>query len=394
MPDYITLPIESDPDILLAGAYDFIQARWPNWEPNDANLDVAILGATAQIASEVRDLSRDVPLAIFKFYGDSIIGLPPVIATPATATTTWTMVDVAGYTIPEGTLVGVPAAGDDLVVFRVTEEVVVPPGSAATGAGGVPIEAIEPGEQASGLGVAGTDLELLDALAYVTNVELAEPTTGGTDEESDELYVNRLSARLQLMAPRPILARDFALLARDVPGVWRATAIDNFIPPDTDDAERAVFVVALDKEGTAVSAPVKAAVDAYLQEQRELNFIVNVGDPSSVSLDVTFTVRCLPGFDAAEVEERAVAAIETYLSPASWGTDPTVAVEGDRQWRNVTTVRYLELAEVLNRVFGVDYVEALTFAETGDALSTADVVMTGVAPLPSPGTINGTANAA
>jgi hypothetical protein len=60
-----------------------------------------------------------------------------------------------------------------------------------------------------------------------------------------------------------------------------------------------------------------------------------------------------------------------------------------RSWINDTTVRYLELAQVINDTDGVHYITALQLAKHGNALAGADVVMTGVAPLPQPGTIVG-----
>lgn len=49
-------------------------------------------------------------------------------------------------------------------------------------------------------------------------------------------------------------------------------------------------------------------------------------------------------------------------------------------------VRYLEVAEVLNRVDGVDYISTLTVNG-----GTANITLTGVAPLTLAGTVTGTA---
>ena len=43
-------------------------------------------------------------------------------------------------------------------------------------------------------------------------------------------YINRLTAELQLLAPRPILPADFAALATSVTGVFRAMAIGGLNP--------------------------------------------------------------------------------------------------------------------------------------------------------------------
>jgi uncharacterized phage protein gp47/JayE len=61
-------------------------------------------------------------------------------------------------------------------------------------------------------------------------VTLDAPTAGGVDAESDADYLDRLHELLTLLAPRPILPNDFAVLARTVAGVGRATAIDLYNP--------------------------------------------------------------------------------------------------------------------------------------------------------------------
>jgi len=81
--------------------------------------------------------------------------------------------------------------------------------------------------------------------------------------------------------------------------------------------------------------------------------------------------------------------VADYLSPKTWGRNPVLSVP-ETEWVNETHVRYLELAEVINRVEGINYISALTFAKTGDPLATTDVIMSGAAPLPTPGAINGT----
>ena len=387
MPDYVTLPIETDPDTLIQDAFDYITGKVPTWLPSEGNLEVIMLGALAQMAAEVRDVASDVPAAIFRYFGATLLGLPPIDAVQASVPSTWTMVDNAGYTIPAGTVVGIPSGGDELVAFESIGDVVVPPGSTATAAGGVTLLAVDPG--AAGSGLTGTP-ELIDSLSFVTAVALTAPTSGGTDAEEDDAYLNRLTAELQLLAPRPILARDFAVMARRVGGVFRATAIDGYNPADsTYNNEKYVAVAVVDENGNALSAPVKAEVDALLEAEREVNFVVNVIDPTNTSIAVTFSAVALPDQDPPSVEAAAEAAVADYLSPKTWGRNPVLSVP-ETEWVNETHVRYLELAEVINRVEGINYISALTFAKTGDPLATTDVIMSGAAPLPTPGAINGT----
>jgi uncharacterized phage protein gp47/JayE len=387
--EYIGVTVETDPDTLLEEAFDYIQARYPDWSPNEGNLEVILLGAMAQMASEIRDVASSVPVEVFKFYGESVVGLEPVAAAPAEVLSTWVVKDSAGYTIPEGTLVGVPSAAGEVLAFEVVTAVVIPAGSTATGPAAVSLRALEPGADSSGLGGAGVAAELLDALEYVTSVTLSAQTSGGVDEEEEDLYLNRLSNRLQLMAPRPILARDFAIMAQDVAGVDRATAVDNFIPPSTFNAERAVAVAAVDANGSAIGAATKAEVDAYLQSHREVNFIVNVIDPTYTTIDVITTVKVVAEFEVAAVNDAVLAAVQDYLSPGKWGLAPF----GDaRVWRNVTVVRYLELSQIINEVDGVDYIVGLTLRKGANAHGTADVSLDGVAALPLAGAVAVTVN--
>jgi len=52
----------------------------------------------------------------------------------------------------------------------------------------------------------------------------------GVDAETDTSYLNRLVTELGLIAPRPITTNDYAALAQNVVGIYRALAIDGFNP--------------------------------------------------------------------------------------------------------------------------------------------------------------------
>lgn len=377
MANYVNAPIPVDPDELEAQAYETIQAQFPDWEPAEGNLDVRIIKAFALICATIGEDATDANDTIFRYFGSELAGLPPLEASAATGETTWVLIDTDGHTIPAGTVVGVDN-GERLIEFQtVSDTVIAPAADTATGVDVVAVEAGEDGNDLTG------DATLIDQLDYVNTVTLTTTTSGGVDEETDEDYLNRLVELLRLLTPRPILPEDFSVLAKTVAGVGRATAINGYNPADsTYDNERMITVAVADEDGAALSNPVKTAVDEYLTEQREVNFVVHVIDPTSNTIDVTFTAVAWTNWDPAEVETAAEAAVADYLSPATWGRSQ----EGDdSQWNNKTVVRYLELAGVLENVSGLDYVTALTI-EGG----TSDVTMTGVAPLPTPGTISGT----
>lgn len=389
MPDYVSLPIETDPDALAQSAFDYLEARIPNWAPDDGQLDVWLIAAISRIAAELRDVASDVPTSIFRFFGANIIGLTPEDATPATGQTTWTVRDASGYLIEAGTVVSIRDSLGQDIGFEVLENYEVQVGQTVTNTGGVTIQALEEGAAGSGLvGVPTNSVDLVDQLDFVTAITLTGPTTGGIDSESDEDYLARLTGWLQLLAPRPIIASDFAAYAiQVVPGIYRALAIDNFIPPANFTAERAVAVIPIDVAGEPVSGGTKTQLDTDLQARRETNFIVNVVDPTYTIIDVSFAAKSFSGYDALDVKARAEAAVAEYLSPANWGLPPF----GDRQgWIAQPVVRRFELSTVINNVEGVDYISTLTLAVPPGALGTSDITMTGVGTLPRPGTIVGT----
>lgn len=227
--DYIDVPIETDPDELAEESYTYLQTQIPGWAPAEGNLETKILDTGARLGSRVRDQASRVPRSIFREYG-GLVGVEPVAAAKATAKTTWTAINNAGYTVRAGTLVGIRTAGDDLIPFEVLQDVVIPPGQLATAAGAVTIIAVEAGLASSSLGAIAGPVELIDPLDWVLTVVQTTVSSGGVDAEGETPYLNRLATKLQTLADRPILAVDFAIIARDVAGVFRAVAVDNYIP--------------------------------------------------------------------------------------------------------------------------------------------------------------------
>lgn len=222
--EYIEIPIETDPDLLAQDAFDYLTSVIPGWVPNDANLETIMVEALSRITANARDVASAVPTSVFRSFGE-LVNVVPQEATNAFSTVTINVTNNAGYTIPAGTQLGAPVAGDELIPFEVAVDSVVLPGT--TTITGVVVSAVDTGGDANGL--SGT-MTLLDPLDFVTTITLESPTSGGQDAEDNDLFLNRLRLRLQLLAPRPILARDFAVLAQDISGVSRATALDGYNP--------------------------------------------------------------------------------------------------------------------------------------------------------------------
>jgi uncharacterized phage protein gp47/JayE len=377
--DYISPPLVTEPSDLADEAFAYLEAQVDGWLPAPGNLETWLIESLSQLAGELMDVASAVPTSIFRYYGESVLQLPPQVGAPATGSTTWTVRDNLGYTILAGTVIGIPAAGDELLAFEVANDTPIPAG--ATTVAGVVVVAQDVGTQGNGL--AGVP-DLVDALDYVTSLTLDAPTSGGTDAETDDAYMDRLRELAQLLSPRPILPNDFAVLARTIDGVERATPIDLYnAGAGTSNQPRCVTVVVADINGNPVAATIKQAVDDLLQSQREVNFLVFVTDPAYTNIAVNFTVKAYPDYAGADVVARVITAVTAYLSPANFGLVPY----GDTAtYLPDTKVRYLEVAEVINRVEGVWYIGTLTING-----GTADVALTANGGLPKPGAITGAA---
>lgn len=382
MVDFIAPVLETDPDDISADALAYLEANIPDFSAADGHLEAWQIYALARIVAEAMDTGSAVPLTIFRYFGAYLVGIIPIDAVAATIPTTWVVRDNAGYTIKAGTQVAWQLAGDELIPFTVEADVVIPPGTNTTAAGAVTLIAVDPGAAANALGPGA--MVLLDPLAYVTSVTATAASAGGIDAEDDNTYLARLIDELRLLTPRPILAPDFAVLARNVVGVHRATAIDNYNPADnTFNNERMVGIAAIDAAGVNVNAGVKTAIDNYLQSMRELNFIVNVFDATHTVVNVTFQFKVAVGFDPTSVQTAAEQAVTDFLNPATWGVDPLDSAKVS--WTNKQHVYYNDVIAVLYSVPGLASVTLLQI--NGNA---ADLLLGGAVSLPTVGVIDGT----
>lgn len=363
---YINVPFNTDTDDLVSQGLDYLVQNLPGYVPREGHLDVALLEVIGRLLTELRLASSQVPLAIFRYLGKSLFGIAAIDAASAIATSTWTVQDTAGYAIPSGTLVAYQLASAQQAYFRTVDTITIAPGLTSTASGEVLIRSLNPGAAYNDI-PPGT-LQLVDALSYVTSVTAITPSAGGVNAETDPEYLDRLRQELQLLAPRPIIPNDFAVFARRIAGVDRSIAIDGYNPDNgTYENERMVTVAVADEQGNAVTAPTKAAVQAYLEANREANFIVNVIDPTYTTVNVAATVHALPGYDPVVVRQSCVTAIKAYLNPKNWDWSVQVLVN--------------ELEYVLRIQPGVRYVDAVTSPAT-------NMVLPGVAALVEAGSVD------
>lgn len=378
MPEFVNVPIETDPDTITQIGYGRMQEQFPLWVPNDDQLDSATLSSGGRQIAELRDVASDVPPGIFRYFGGTLAGLPPIDAVAASVSVTINAVDVAGYTIPAGAAAGLRDASGVLWPFETIEDVIVPAG--ATFVTPVTMIATIEGADASNLGTTGDHMELISAIAGWDSIAILGPSAGGTDAELDDDYLNRLVQDLSLQSPRPILPGDFAIFSRNTPGVYRALAIDGYdAVAATYNNARTITVALLDADGNAVGTPVKTAVAAVLDAAREVNFLVYTIDPTFTTVDVTYSVRMYPGWASSDIQAACDTALGTFLNPAQWGLpsngDPTV-------WEQQTKVLINDLIVVLGNVEGVNDVVSVTIRTGAGAYAAVDLTLGGAAPLP------------
>jgi hypothetical protein len=384
---YEPFPIETDPLVLRQEAYDYIRSRYPEWEPSDANLDVIMIHVMSRMAAELRDVAANVPPYVFRRFGLEMLQLPAIEAAAARGAVQVTISHSDGYTVPPGTTFLLrDNLGEDQGFYAELETVIAP----GANSGFVNIVAAVPGSAGNDINL-GNLAQLADALADVSLVVLSTAPTGGTDAETVPEYENRLQEELKLLSPSPVVASDFATIAMRVPGVERALGIDLYNPDtDTFDNEKTVTVVVTDEDGEPLSAPVKADVKALLESYREVNFIIFVVDPDYTTVNVTYTVQPMPGYEV-EVIASVNAALTEYFQPGKWGHtyvggDYGSAQAGGVDWLYQTEINHYEVANVINDALGVDLVMALTI----NGSSAMTIPLSGATPLTRPGVMTGT----
>ena len=255
--------VETDQDTIAQEVFTALAAAVPGWQAHDGNLDTWLVESFAEVGAEIRALAADVPASIFTTYGQLVLGIPPQVAVSATGLATITATDAQGYTLDVGATFALARSGDDLVAFATTQEVTIAVGDNSID--NVPFAAVIQGADANGLAGVG---QMLDPVIWVQSIDVPQTTAGGVDAETPDVYLDRLTNLLRMVALRPILPQDFAILALQVEGVGRAVAMNLYNPADgTWTNARTVTLVLTDDAGNACTAAVKADRDVAARER-------------------------------------------------------------------------------------------------------------------------------
>lgn len=368
---FIEVPITTDAQTLADDAIDRLADRWPGWEPNDGDPEVIQVEELAPMAESAAATVAQVPRAIFREYGTKLIGRPYDAGERAVGQLTFVFIDGAGYTIPQDFEVDI-----DGFAFTVDSETTVPVG--ATQVSGVSVHASIEGEEANGL--VGDNIVPMTGLAGIDDIVLAAPTSEGTNPENDLDYQNNLSNDLKLQAKTLVTTRDFEIWAMQSDGIGRATAVHT--------GDRAVDVAVATTQGEVVATADKNALLADFVQYRLVNTVLTLNDPTYTTINVTYTVKAVPGFDFADLKSRIDAMLTELLSPVTWGLPKGQSVL--LSWVNEPVVRANLLIDRIGDVDGVNYVTSVSITGSAGSASGSNWTMAGTYSLPRPGTMTGT----
>lgn len=358
--------IPEDPDEIIQRILDGLAERMPGWEPIPGAPEVALaeeLGYEMAVLGQLTRIGLEVAIAGF---GETAFGFPAYLGATADLQAEVT-VTAAGATIPAGlTVVGINDNGDE-VAFELADDVVAETTT-------VPVELTAVDEGLAGNGVPVGPLTMVTATTSVVDVAATATSANGADPEVIDDYLTRLVDYLGTLRPGGVNAADMAALARSVPGVHRALAVDLYDPADPGtQTERTVTVFPIDENNAPVPTAVAAQVQSTLDAAREVNFIVHVAEPTYTAVDVAFTAVAEAGADPVVVQTSVTGAIADWL--AAFGA----TADDPQAWEPTTTVRLLDLARVAGSATGVAYLASLTLNG-----ASANLELTGVAPLPAP----------
>lgn len=342
---------DKEPAELVDRAVTDRLVKFPGWDPLEANTEMTLIEALALVVAEGVFALNRVPDAVVEVLL-RLFGIVRDLGAPATAAAEFTLADNVGHDVPVGTRLRLELAAGIVVDFLTDVTLTVLPGNLT---GIVTITSTTNTADANGA-VAGTDLELVDAVPFVESVALDTAVAAGAGPETDEEWRSRAITAFGALNSTLVNPEDFTAAALQWPTVYRATVLDDWDPTLAAGAGAAanghVTIAVAGEAGALLSAPDKANLLASLDARAYAALVPHVIDATITAEPVTTQVKAAAGADGPTVQAGVEAAIDDYLNPDTW-----VDAAGT-SWPHV--LRRNELLAVLAGVDGVDYVNTLT----------------------------------
>lgn len=335
---YLGLDIDDrDPQAIFDAALDRYVELAPDARPRDGSVETLLLEAFATASS-------DVIYAINRFPSTAVegilalYGVPRFAGSPAEGIVTLTLDGTRTLTVEAGQRLSDPTTGLTLVVSTSTT------GTSVTSLA-VPVETEDNGGAGNAI-TAGSAIDLLDSIPYVTSATVTTAFTGGADAESDTAYIDRAATVLARVTSSLVLPSHFTAYLLQDPRVSRATAIDLYEPGGTPGSDLGYLTTYTYGRGDQLSSGVREELRAAMQAICAAMVTVYVEEADIVTQAITLEVHALPGYSTPEVSAAVEAALAAWMNPTSW------------PWgRDILTT---EIIDVAADVPGVDYVTSVT----------------------------------
>lgn len=329
---------------VIAAALAQLELNLPELELREGHMETVILESIALEIAELIVAINRLPGAV----AETVIQLAGVIRDVGgepSATATVTAGDTVGHTIPAGTRVWLPLPSGDAVTFLVETDSNGDEPSIPASETTVEVSLIGAEFTAAANGMPfGTVLELADPVPWIDTITLATAVAGGRDAEDDDAWRDRGVTRLSRLTDALVVPSHFEAAALEDSSIGRALVIDVWDgsggAPGDDPGHITVCVLAAD--GTLLSAPAKAALEASMEDRSVATLDVHVIDATIDDIDISTTVTVLDGYEPDLVEDAVTTALDAYLDPL--------------RWRAGDTVRLYEVISLVDRVEGVDHV--------------------------------------
>lgn len=336
-----------DPQNLISGALEARTSVLPEYDPHEGDPDLELMGSLATIAAEKVYAINRVPNGIMEIVG-RFLGVQRSLGLPATASIEITVTpDALGVEVPAGTAFGLDLGVGSTVVF-LTDVNVVSAANATTVTAAA--TATTTGSQPNNV-PSGTSLSVRSTVTAINSARLAAATSGGADPEGDQSWQSRVVTTLARLTSTLVTPAHFGLYAANWPGVWRAKAVNNWDGSGTVGAQGGYVTVAVRAlGGTAVSAPIKTALQAAMDAIAYAALTVVVIDAPVTTITVACQVTVKPSYDAPTVRAAVKAAILGYLNTDTW----------DWSTSSGSVVYANEIVALADGVDGVDHVIAAT----------------------------------
>lgn len=355
------------------------------YEAKETTLEVIILQVAAELFSGTTQTAAVVLNAIFRAFGTELLKLPFNEGAAATGKTRWTIVPAEGVRqIEAGTQLEAGGHG-----FKVEETTEV---KAKAMSVELQVAAIERGTESNGVSGVAQQVNPYD---WVTEVQFVGETADGTEEELDTEYLIRLAAWLELQAPRPVNAADFAPFLLGVPTsilpsgtVGRATSLDLYdAETGEENTPNCCTTWVTGPGGEELTKADYEALETWVSSFTSQNFRPFVKPPHYETIYATFKIHVLTGYAPESVIANVQKALEELLSPKWWGIPTSGIVAGVYPvlkyvgWVNEKTVRYNTILTVIGSVPGVAYIfdgsEGLKIGTSPSPTGTADITLSG-----------------